>query len=225
VENSAIASGKSGRIIPIRILIADDHKSVRAGLAQFIADQHDMAVAAEATTGDEAINLVRHEEFDVVLLDISMPQKNGIDSLRIIRQIRPTLPVLILSGYPEEQYAVNLLRAGASGFIAKNASPEELIRAIRIVARGHRYLSETAADIVSTELANPRDKQLHETLSKREFQIFHKLAAGQSSTAIANELYMSVKTVSTYRKRVMLKMNLKTNADLTYYAMKNLLLS
>ena len=208
----------------IRILIADDHEIVRAGFAQFIADQGDMKVTGEASTGDEVIALIRRDQFDVVLLDISMPHKNGIDCLRIIRQINPTLPVLMLSGYPEEHYAVNLLRSGASGYISKNAPPEELMRAIRVVARGKRYLSETAADLVSAELAHPTDKKLHETLSEREFQIFRKLAAGQSPTEIAEELHLSVKTVSTYRARVLEKMNLKTNADLTYYAIKNSLL-
>jgi len=208
----------------IRILIADDHDIVRAGFAQFIADQGDMKVTGEAATGDEVIALIRRDQFDVVLLDISMPHKNGIDCLRVIRQINPTLPVLMLSGYPEEHYAVNLLRSGASGYISKNAPPEELMRAIRVVARGKRYLSETAADLVSAELAHPTDKKLHETLSEREFQIFRKLAAGQSPTEIAEELHLSVKTVSTYRARVLEKMNLKTNADLTYYAIKNSLL-
>ena len=209
----------------LRILIADDHEIVRAGFAQFIADQGDMKVTGEASTGDETIALIRREEFDVVLLDISMPDKNGIDCLRVIRQTHPTLPVLMLSGFPEEHYAVNMLRSGASGYISKNAPPEELIRAIRVVARGKRYLSETAADLVSTELANPTDKKLHETLSEREFQIFHKLASGQSPTGIAGELHLSVKTVSTYRSRILEKMNLKTNADLTYYAIKNALVS
>jgi DNA-binding NarL/FixJ family response regulator len=208
----------------IRILIADDHDIVRAGFAQFIADQGDMKVTGEASTGDEVIALIRRDQFDVVLLDISMPHKNGIDCLRVIRQINPALPVLMLSGYPEEHYAVNLLRSGASGYISKNAPPEELMRAIRVVARGKRYLSETAADLVSAELAHPTDKKLHETLSEREFQIFRKLAAGQSPTEIAEELHLSVKTVSTYRARVLEKMNLKTNADLTYYAIKNSLL-
>ena len=209
----------------IRLLIADDHQIVRAGIAQFIADQGDMQVAAEARSGDEVINLVRQQEFDVVLLDISMPDKNGIDTLRILQQTKPGLRVLMLSGFPEEHYAVNLLRAGASGYIAKDAPPEEIIRAIRIVARGKRYLSETAADLVSAELARPEGaRPLHETLSEREFQIFRKLAAGQAATAIAAELNLSVKTVSTYRSRVLEKMNLKTNADLTYYAIKNALL-
>jgi DNA-binding NarL/FixJ family response regulator len=207
----------------IRIVIADDHQIVRAGLSQFLADQQDIDVVAEAAIGDELLSLIRRENFDDVLLDIAMPGKNGIDCLRVIRQIKPELRVLVLSGYPEAHYAVNLLRSGASGFISKNAPPEELIRAIRIVSRGRRYLSETAADLVSTELNNPGEKKLHESLSEREFQIFRKLAAGQSPTEIANELNLSVKTVSTYRARVLEKMNLKTNADLTYYAIKNAL--
>ena len=207
----------------IRILIADDHEIVRAGFAQFISDQGDMQVAGEATSGDEVIAMVRKEDFDVVLLDISMPDKNGIDCLRIIRQVKPSLAVLILSGFPEEQYAVNMLRSGANGYISKNAPPAELLRAIRVVARGKRYLSQTAADLVSAELSNPTDKKMHEMLSQREFQIFHKLAAGQSPTEIADELHLSVKTVSTYRARVLEKMNLHTNADLTYYAIKNAL--
>ena len=210
----------------IRVLVADDHRIVRAGIAQFIADEADMVVAAEAASGDEVLALVRHESFDVVLLDISMPDKSGIDTLRILRQSQPDLPVLMLSGYPEEHYAVNLLRAGASGYIAKDADPAEMIRAIRVVARGKRYLSETAAELVSAELTRPEGsaRPLHETLSVREFQIFRKLAAGQSPTAIGEELHLSVKTVSTYRARVLEKMNLQNNADLTYYAVKHGLL-
>jgi len=208
----------------IRVLIADDHQIVRAGLIQFLSDQHDIEVAGEAADGDELLALIRRDSFDVILLDIAMPGKNGIDCLRVIRQLNPELKVLMLSGYPEAHYAINLLRSGASGFISKNAPPEELIRAIRVVSRGRRYLSETAADLVSTELSNPSEKKLHETLSEREFQIFRKLATGQAPTEIANELNLSVKTVSTYRSRVLEKMNLKTNADLTYYAIKNALL-
>ncbi len=207
----------------IRILIADDHEIVRAGFAQFIEDQDDMEIAAEAATGDEVIALIRKESFDVVLLDISMPHKNGIDCLRVVRQIDEALPVLVLSGFPEEHYAVNMLRSGANGYIAKNAPPEELLKAIRVVARGKRYLSETAAELVSAELAHPTERKLHEMLSAREFQIFRKLAAGQSPTAIGDELHLSVKTVSTYRARVLEKMGLKTNADLTYYAIKHAL--
>lgn len=208
----------------MRILLVDDHQIVRAGLAQFIVEHDDLKVAAEAGSGDEAIRLVRQQEFDVVILDISMPDKNGIDTLRIIKQIKPDIHVLVLSGYPETHYAVNMLRAGASGYVCKDAPPDEVIRAIRVVARGRRYLSEAAADLVSDQLMRPTEKMVHETLSEREFQIFRKLAGGQSPTAIAGELHLSVKTVSTYRTRVLEKMGLKTNADLTYYAIKNGLL-
>ena len=208
----------------IRILLVDDHQIVRAGLAQFIAEHDDLQVAAEAASGDEAIQLIRQQDFGVVILDISMPDKNGIDTLRVIKQIKPELQVLVLSGYPETHYAVNMLRAGASGYVCKDAPPEEVIRAIRVVARGRRYLSEAAADLVSEQLMHPTDKKLHETLSEREFQIFRKLASGQSPTAIAEELHLSVKTVSTYRTRVLEKMSMKSNADLTYYAIKNALL-
>jgi len=208
----------------IRVLIADDHQIVRAGLIQFLSDQHDIEVAGEAADGDELLALIRRESFDVILLDIAMPGKNGIDCLRVIRQSNPDLRVLMLSGYPEAHYAINLLRSGASGFVSKNAPSEELIRAIRVVSRGRRYLSEAAADLVSAELSNPTEKKLHETLSEREFQIFRKLATGPAPTEIANDLNLSVKTVSTYRSRVLEKMSLKTNADLTYYAIKNALL-
>ena len=209
---------------PTRILLVDDHQIVRAGLAQYIAEHDDLTVAAEAASGDEAIRLIRQEEFDVVILDISMPDKNGIDTLRVIKQLKPTLHVLVLSGYPETHYAVNMLRAGANGYLSKDAAADEMIRAIRIVARGRRYLSEAAAELVSDQLMRPSEKMMHETLSEREFQIFRKLAAGQSPTAIADELHLSVKTVSTYRTRVLEKMSLKNNADLTYYAIKNALL-
>ena len=215
---------RMNRTSPIRILIADDHAIVRAGLAQFIADQPDMRVEAEAANGEDAIRLVRETDFDVVLLDIAMPDKNGIDCLRIIRQTKPRLPVLILSGYPEAHYAINLLRAGAHGYVPKDAAADTLVHAIRVVARGKKYLSETAVDLVSSELRRSSDRKLHETLSEREFQVFRKLAEGHTPTQIACELALSVKTVSTYRTRILEKMGLKTNADLTYYAISNGLL-
>jgi two-component system invasion response regulator UvrY len=205
----------------IQILIADDHAIVRAGLAQVIALEADMAVTGEASSGDETIALVRERAFDVVLLDIAMPDKNGIDTLRVIKQTRPGQGVLILSGYPENQYAINLLRAGADGYLSKDAEPAEILRAIRTVARGHRYLSEATADALTDKLAAPSDVASHEALSEREFQIFCKLAAGTAPTEIAAELHLSVKTISTYRARVLEKMKLSSNADLTYYAVKN----
>ncbi|MFO7188547.1 MAG: response regulator transcription factor [Pseudomonadota bacterium] len=206
----------------IRILIADDHAIVRAGLKQFIADEPDMEVAGEAETGAQTLELVRNGEWDVVLLDISMPDRSGVDTLKSLRHIRPDLPVLILSGFPEGQYAINLLRAGAAGYLNKESAPGELVRAIRTVAAGRRYVSNTLAEILARDLSSPAGElPVHTVLSEREFQIFCKLAAGQAVSKIAEELFLSVKTVSTYRTRILEKMNMKTNADLTYYAIKN----
>lgn len=208
----------------IRILIADDHAIVRAGLKQFIADEQDMLVAGEAGTGAEVLEFVRSGECDVVLLDISMPEHNGIDTLRQLKRLKPELPVLMLSGYAEEQYAVNLLRAGASGYMNKESSPEQLVAAIRTVAQGKKYVSTRLAQLLANRLSEDTDKPLHGNLSQREFEIFRKLAAGSSVSQIAAELFLSVKTVSTYRTRVLEKMNMSNNADLTYYAVKNQLI-
>ena len=205
----------------IRILIADDHAIVRAGLKQFIADQLDMEVTGEAATGAETIALVRSQEFDIVLLDISMPDKNGIDTLKTIKQIRPDLPVLILSGHAEEQYAVNLLRAGASGYLNKETASTQLVGAVRTAVQGRKYVSPTLAQVLAEGISGSGDEPLHGSLSQREFQIFCKLAGGQAVSQIADELHLSVKTVSTYRTRVLEKMGMKSNADLTYYAVKN----
>lgn len=205
----------------IRILIADDHAIVRAGLRQFIADQPDMEVTGEAASGSEAVQLVRGAEFDVVLLDISMPDRNGIDTLKTLKQLRPTLPVLMLSGFAEDQYAVNLLRGGASGYLNKEAASTQLVGAIRTVVRGRKFVSPALAQILADGVTGDAERPLHAELSQREFQIFCKLAAGAAVSKIADELYLSVKTVSTYRTRVLEKMGMKSNADLTYYAIKN----
>ena len=208
----------------IRILIADDHAIVRAGLKQFIADEQDMVVAGEASDGMETLAFVRSQECDVVLLDIAMPGKNGIDTLRQLKRSRPDLPVLILSAYPEQQFALSLLRAGASGYINKESASEQLVAAIRTVVRGGKYVSPSVAQVLVSDLTGEADKPLHATLSKREFQIFYKLAAGASVSQIAEELFLSVKTVSTYRARILEKMQMTSNADLTYYAVKNKLI-
>ena len=209
----------------IRILIADDHAIVRAGLKQFIADEPDMEVTGEAETGAQTLELVRGGDWDVVLLDISMPDRSGVDTLKTLKHIKPELPVLILSGFPEGQYAVNLLRAGASGYLNKESAPAELVRAIRTVVSGRRYVSATLAEILAHDISSPAsDRPVHTALSEREFQIFCKLAAGQAVSKIADELFLSVKTVSTYRTRILEKMSMKTNADLTYYAIKNQLI-
>jgi len=205
----------------IRILIADDHAIVRAGLRQFIADHADMQVAAEASTGAEAIAAVRAQEFDVVLLDISMPDKNGIDTLKTIKHVRPELPVLMLSAYAEDQYAVNLLRAGAAGYLNKEAASQQLVGAIRTVVLGRKFVSPTLAQILADGVSGDADRPLHAELSQREFQIFCKLAAGAAVSKIADELNLSVKTVSTYRTRLLEKMGMETNAELTRYAISN----
>jgi len=208
----------------IRILIADDHAIVRAGLKQFIAEEQDMTVAGEATTGAEAVAFVRASECDVVLLDIAMPDTNGVDTLRQLKQIKPGLPVLILSGYPEKQYALNLLRTGASGYINKETASEQLVAAIRAVTQGRKYVSPAVAEVLVNDLGGDPNQPPHAALSEREFQIFCKLAAGKPVSKIADELFLSVKTVSTYRARILQKMDMKTNADLTYYAIKNQLI-
>jgi len=183
-----------------------------------------MSVAGEAATGAETVSLVRAEPYDVVLLDISMPDRNGVDTLKQLKQIRPEMPVLMLSAHAEEQYAVNLLRAGAAGYVGKDSASAQLVSAIRTVARGRKYVSPDLAQQLADGLAGDGDEPLHARLSQREFQIFCKLAAGMPVSKIANELFLSVKTVSTYRSRVLEKMGMKTNADLTYYAIKNRLI-
>ncbi|AOY98388.1 DNA-binding response regulator [Cupriavidus sp. USMAHM13] len=205
----------------IRVLIADDHEIVRAGLRQFIADEPDIQVTGEAGSGDEVMALLRNAEFDVVVLDISMPQRNGIDVLKLLRQRFADLPVLILSTYPEDQYAINLIRVGASGYLTKESAADELVKAIRTVVQGRRYVSAAVAELLIGGLGKPTEQSMHQSLSEREFQIFCKLSRGQTVSVIADELFLSVKTVSTYRSRILEKMGMKTNADLTYYAIKN----
>jgi two-component system invasion response regulator UvrY len=211
------------RAIPsmIRIIIADDHAIVRAGLKQFLAAEKDMVVTGEAADGMETLACVRKAECDVVLLDISMPGKNGIDTLRQLKRSRPDLPVLILSAYSEEQFAVSLLRAGANGYISKETASDQLVAAIRTVIGGGKYVSPGVAQVLVSDLSSDSDKPPHTTLSKREFQIFYRLASGESVSKIAEELFLSVKTVSTYRARILEKMQMSSNANLTYYAVKN----
>jgi DNA-binding NarL/FixJ family response regulator len=208
----------------IRIGIVDDHAIVRSGLKQFFADQVDLRVVGEAASGREAIDLVRKVEMDVLLMDLSMPGQTGIDALAMIRAKAPDVGILILSGYPEEHYAVNLIRQGASGYLNKECDPAEIVKAIRIVALGKRFITPGVADLLAQQLNRPADMASHEQLSEREFQVFLKLAKGETAGDIARSLSLSVKTVSTYRTRVMEKMSLHSNSDLTYYALKNRLI-
>jgi DNA-binding NarL/FixJ family response regulator len=205
----------------IRIAIVDDHPMVRTGLRQFFAEQPDFAVVAEAADGRKALDIVRKAEADVILLDISMPDHNGIEALAAIRARDPDLPVLILSGFAEEHYAITLLRQGASGYLNKDCDPEEIVKAIRTVYRGRKYITAGVAERLADGLSGGGDTPLHEQLSEREFQVFLRLAKGESVGHMAVSMSLSVKTVSTYRSRVMEKMMLESNSDLTYYAMKN----
>ncbi len=205
----------------IRIAIVDDHAVVRAGLRQFFSDQVDLAVVAEAASGREALDIVRHGEVDVMLLDISMPDQSGVDALVAIRARAPALPVLILSGFPEAHYATTLLRQGASGYLNKDCDPEEILKAIRTVFRGRKYITAGVAERLAETLGPDGDKLPHEQLSERELQVFLRLAQGETIGHAAQGLSLSIKTVSTYRTRVMEKMALQSNSDLTYYALKN----
>jgi two-component system, NarL family, invasion response regulator UvrY len=206
----------------IRIAIVDDHAMVRAGLKQFFADQIDFQVVAEAASGRDAIEIVRQGEVDVILLDISMPDQSGVDALAAIRARAPELPVLILSGFPEAHYATTLLRQGASGYLSKDCDPEEIIKAIRTVHRGRKYISAGVAERLAEGLSGGAgDKPPHELLSERELQVFLRLAQGETIGNMAQSLSLSVKTVSTYRTRVLEKLQLESNSDLTYYALKN----
>jgi DNA-binding NarL/FixJ family response regulator len=203
-----------------RVFVADDHALFRAGVKSLLAEESDLEVTGEAGTAKETLQRIRGEEWDVLLLDISLPDGSGIDLLRQIRPHRPDLPILILSMHPEEQYAVNLLRAGANGYITKDAVPQLVVQAIRTLLQGRKYISPTVAQILAEDIGGD-GRPRHEMLSEREFQVFCKLAAGRSVGEIADELFLSNKTVSTYRARIMEKMSAKSNADITYYAIKN----
>ena len=205
----------------IKIIIVDDHAVVRKGLKQIFDETPDLKVIDEAGTGNELIDKIRKKKYDVVLLDISMPGRDGLDTLKEIKSIRSELPVLIFTVYPEDQYAVRVLRAGAAGYINKESEPEELIEAIRKVARGRKYISPFLAELLASNLETGGETPLHENLSDREFQVMCKIASGKKVTQIAQELSLSINTISTYRNRILEKMNLKSNAEITHYSIKN----
>jgi DNA-binding NarL/FixJ family response regulator len=208
----------------VKVAIVDDHAIVRAGLKQFLSEMVDLRVVGEAASGREAIDLVRNTEIDVLIMDLSMPGQSGIDALAMIRAKAPDVGILILSGYPEEQYAVNLIRQGASGYLNKECEPMEIVNAIRTIALGRRYISPSVAELIAQQLNRKEGTAAHDLLSEREFQVFLKLATGETAGEIAQALSLSVKTVSTYRTRLMEKMGLQSNSDLTYYALKNKLI-
>lgn len=205
----------------IKILIADDHAIVREGLKQIVADIPDMVVVDEASSGQEVLNKVWKNDHDVVLLDIAMPGRSGLDILGELKSQKPEIPVLVLSMYPEEQYAVRVLKAGASGYLTKESVPEELIAAIRKVSLGGKYVSSSLAEKLAFDLTTGAEKPLHQALSDREYQVMCMIASGKRVKEIAEELFLSVKTVNTYHSRVLGKMKLKSNAELTHYAIRN----
>ncbi len=207
-------------MLRIRIGLVDDHVILRTGLRKFIEESPDLVVVGEAGSGREAIDLARNQEMDVMLMDISMPGQSGIDALAMIRAKAPDVGILILSGYPEEHYAVSLIRQGAAGYLNKQCDPDEIVRAIRRIAEGHRYITPQVADLLAQQLNKPDTGAPHEQLSEREFQVFLRLAKGETVGDIAAALSLSVKTISTYRTRIMEKMALASNSDLTYYALK-----
>ena len=204
----------------IKVLLADDHAIVRKGLRQLLEDTGYITVVAEAADYPEIMKAVRGLDLDVIVMDITMPGKNGVDVLKIVKEEKPKLAVLMLSMHPEDQYAVRALKAGASGYLTKNSAPDKLVDAIQIIASGRRYITPELAESLASHLTDDVDKPLHSTLSDREFQTIRLIASGKKLSEIAEELALSPKTVSVYRARILEKMRMKSNAELTHYALK-----
>lgn len=204
----------------LKILIADDHIIVRKGLKQILQETSDIVVSGEASNDHEVFDKVMKEKYDVVLLDISMPGRSGLDILQELHNENPDLPVLVLSMHPEERYAIRVLKAGASGYLTKNCPPDELITAIRKVSNGGKYITSSLSEKLAANLSSDTDKPLHETLSTREYQVMQMIASGKTANEIADELSLSVKTINTYRSHIREKLNLKNNVEITHYAIK-----
>jgi len=208
----------------MKILIADDHTIFREGLKHILTEYPDMIVADEARNGREVLDKIWNNDYDMVLLDISMPGMTGLEALKQLKNDRPKLPVLVLSMHPEEQYAVRALRAGASGYLTKESAPDELMTAIRKISQGRKYITSSLAERLALEMEADSEKPLHDVLSDREYQVLRMIAEGKTVKHIAEELSLSIKTVSTYRARIMEKMKMTTNAELMHYAIKHHLL-
>lgn len=205
----------------IHVLIADDHAIVRQGLKQILSETEDLVVAGEADDGADALQLARGREWDVFLLDVSMPNRNGIDTLKQLKKEFPRMPVLILSMHPEELYAVRALKAGASGYLTKQSAPEQLVTALRQVARGKKYVSPSVAMQLADAIADDSEKLPHERVTDREYQVLVLIASGKTLTQIAEDLNLSVATVSTYRARLLEKMGLRSNAEIIHYGLRH----
>ena len=205
----------------IEILLVDDHAIVREGLRRIIDDTTGITISAEASTGQDALNLIWKEKYDLVILDISMPGKNGLQTLKEIKKHDAKLPVLMLSMHAEKQYAMRAIKAGASGYLTKESASEQLVSAIRKIFDGRKYISQGVAELLVTDIYHNEDKELHEYLSDREFEILKLIVRGDSAKIIAENLSISDKTVSTYRSRILKKMNMKNTADIIHYAIEN----
>ncbi len=208
----------------IRVLIADDHTVVRRGLRQILLEGFAGAHVEEVPDAEELVKRVMQDEWDVIISDLSMPGRSGLDALQQIKQLNPKLPVLILSIHPEDHYALRVLKAGASGYLSKDSAPDELVNAVKKVLLGKKYITDSIAEKLAAVLDKDSNKAPHEILSDREFSVLKLLAAGKSVSDIADSLFLSVTTVSTYRSRIMQKMDMKSNADLTLYAVEHKLL-
>lgn len=208
----------------MKVLIADDHSVVRRGLRQILLEGFPTAQIEEVPDAEELIKKVVQQPWDVIISDLSMPGRSGLEALQQIKQINPRLPVLILSIHPEDQYAIRVLKAGASGYLSKDSAPDELVNAVQKVLLGKKYITDSIAEKLASVLDSDSDKAAHETLSDREFTVLKQLAAGKSVSEIAEAMFLSVTTVSTYRSRILAKMNMKNNADLTLYAVEHKLL-
>ena len=215
---------KSKKTNPIKVFIADDHDIVRQGIKTIISDIPDISVVGEAESGDEVLKKIRELDVDVLIMDYDMPDRNGLDTLIELKTMSPKLPVIILSMFPEDHYGVRFLKAGASGYLGKSNVTQQLVEAIRRVVDGHKYISTNLADKLVLELNNDFEGPLHEKLTDREFQVFHCIASGKKLKSIAEELHLSINTVSTYRSRILEKMNMENNSDLIHYAIKNSLI-
>lgn len=205
----------------MKVIIADDHAVVRRGLIQILAEEDQLLLAREAENANEVFKLLRQDDWDIIILDISMPGKSGLEILKEVKQERPKVPILVLTSHPEEQYAIRVLKAGAAGYMTKESAPEHLVEVIRKITRGGKYISPTLAELLADNIGKNLEQAPHESLSDREYQVLCLIASGKTVGEIAVQLSLSVKTVSTYRARILEKMMFKTNADLTHYALRN----
>ncbi|MEI7812473.1 MAG: response regulator transcription factor [Ignavibacteria bacterium] len=208
----------------IKILIGDDHSVVRQGLKQILSENKELYECAEAENGQQVLDMLFDAEWDVIILDISMPGLNGLDVLKSIRRIKPKLPVLVLTMYSEDQFAIRSIKAGASGYLTKDSAPEELVKAVKKLLKGEKYVSLYLAEILATDIGHTTEGMLHKSLSDREFQVMRLIASGKTTGETGDNLGLSAKTISTYRTRILHKMGMTSNAELTRYAVQNKLI-